>query len=516
MNAQAPVVTTDSGAVRGAWHEHTSADGRTSRHAVFRGIPFAAAPVGQLRFAAPQPPVAWDGVRDATQFGPTPQRISPYNPPRVPEPSIPGEETLNVSVTTPDPSASAGLPVLVYIHGGGFIGGSPASPWYVGEAFARDGVVTAVLSYRLGFEGFAWLADAGRDGVVNNRGVLDWLFGLEWVQRNIAAFGGDPSRVTIAGQSAGGAAVMRLLTMPSAQHLFQGVLALSPADASSPVEATAEATRRVAQASGCEPTAESASRVHEDVFFAHREAVDPPRDPSQPRIIFKDAPLALAPCVDGEVCEQTVSDALAAGVGADKRLFIGSTAHEFTMMLSPSRQQLAGLDPVPLLVEAGASEELARDVVEDARERGELERGTAWVLGQAISDVIFRSCVAHWAQTRKGGPGPTWTYDFRWESRSPDVEGAAHCIDISFGMDMLSAEGVEEALGPQPPQALADLVHADWLGFVRDGEVDAPVHGDGWETVVYGPDAGHRSVEPAYRLQKRIWDAIHPEAPAAP
>ena len=400
------MVTTDSGAVRGAWHEHTSADGRTSRHAVFRGIPFAAAPVGQLRFAAPQPPVAWDGVRDATQFGPTPQRISPYNPPRVPEPSIPGEETLNVSVTTPDPSASAGLPVLVYIHGGGFIGGSPASPWYVGEAFARDGVVTAVLSYRLGFEGFAWLADAGRDGVVNNRGVLDWLFGLEWVQRNIAAFGGDPSRVTIAGQSAGGAAVMRLLTMPSAQHLFQGVLALSPADASSPVEATAEATRRVAQASGCEPTAESASRVHEDVFFAHREAVDSPRDPSQPRIIFKDAPLALAPCVDGEVCEQTVSDALAAGVGADKRLFIGSTAHEFTMMLSPSRQQLAGLDPVPLLVEAGASEELARDVVEDARERGELERGTAWVLGQAISDVIFRSCVAHWAQTRKGGPAP--------------------------------------------------------------------------------------------------------------
>nr|PZM97149.1 MAG: hypothetical protein DIU73_06180 [Actinomycetota bacterium] len=186
------------------------------------------------------------------------------------------------------------------------------------------------------------------------------------------------------------------------------------------------------------------------------------------------------------------------------------------MMLSPSRQQLAGLDPVPLLVEAGASEELARDLVEDARERGELERGTAWVLGQAISDVIFRSCVAHWAQTRKGGPGPTWTYDFRWESRSPDVEGAAHCIDIPFGMDMLSAEGVEEALGPQPPQALADLVHADWLGFVRDGEVDAPVHGDGWETVVYGPDAGHRSVEPAYRLQKRIWDAIHLEAPAAP
>src|SRR5690606_31563831 len=96
----APVVMTEAGAVRGAWLTHTSPDGRQSRHAIFRGIPFAAAPVGPLRFAAPQPARAWDGERDATRFGPTPQRESPYNPPRVPEPSIPGEETLTVNITT--------------------------------------------------------------------------------------------------------------------------------------------------------------------------------------------------------------------------------------------------------------------------------------------------------------------------------------------------------------------------------------------------------------------------------
>ena len=125
--------------------------------------------------------------------------------------------------------------MLVWIHGGGFIAGSAASPWYVGEAFARDGVVTVTASYRLGFEGFGWV-----EGAVNNRAVRDWLAALEWVRENIAAFGGDPARVTIAGQSAGGAAVMQLLTMPAAQHLFRAVLAISPGD---PSVSLARATR---------------------------------------------------------------------------------------------------------------------------------------------------------------------------------------------------------------------------------------------------------------------------------
>ena len=179
-------------------------------------------PIGELRFQAPVPRAPWEGVRDALEFGATAQRGDP-GVTLIPEPSVEGDSTLNVNVFTPDPTAS-GLPVVVWIHGGGYFAGSPASPWYDGRNFNRDGVVTVSISYRLGFDGFGWIEDAP-----SNRGVRDWLLALEWVQQNIAAFGGDPDRVTIAGQSAGGGAVLTLLGMEQAQRLFRVVYAISGA-----------------------------------------------------------------------------------------------------------------------------------------------------------------------------------------------------------------------------------------------------------------------------------------------
>lgn len=500
----APEVTVEHGAVRGVWETHTSADGAANTFAAFRGIPYAAPPVGPLRFAAPQPPAAWEGVRDASKYGPTPQRISPYNPPRVPEPSIPGENTLNINVTTPDPTTGAGLPVLVWIHGGGFIGGSPASPWYRGGAFARDGVVTVSFGYRLGFEGFGWLSDAGTNGVVNNRGVLDWLAGLDWVQRNIVAFGGDPGRVTIAGQSAGGAAVMRLLTMPTAQHLFQGVLAISPADPSAPKERNALATQRIAAAVGIEPTAAAAVKVDENVLFEAREAANEPPREGEPRRVFGAGPLDLAPAVDGVVCEQAVDDALAAGAGADKRLFLGATAHEFNESVRHLAPELEGKDALTVLQDAGASPVLAKALLDQMARDADLERGPAWVLGQAVTTVIFRQPVAHWSRARDDAPGKTWVYDFRWESLSPLVFGAAHCVDLPFGFDILGEEGTADAVG-DGPQALADAVHQDWLTFIRDGNVDAPEHKHDRATVVYRDDP-IRNIERRYDVEELAWE----------
>ncbi|MCB2412610.1 carboxylesterase family protein [Demequina sp. TTPB684] len=489
-----PEAVTTSGRVRGAWRHHVSADATVSRHAVFRGIPFAAAPVGPLRFAAPVPPSAWEGTREAVAYGPTAQRMTPYAFPRIPEPSIPGDDILTVNVTTPDPSASAGLPVLVWIHGGGFEAGSPASPWYEGGAFARDGVVVVTLAYRLAFEGFGWI-----DGGVNNRAVRDWLAGLEWVQRNIAAFGGDPAKVTIAGQSAGGAAVLRLLTMPAAQPFFAGVIAVSPPDASVTVEQAREASAKVARAVGAPDTSEqSFAAVDHDSLWDARGAATV--DPESPDSMLTGGALMLAPVIDGELIPQTAAEALATGVGEDKPVFLGATAHEFRYLADQIRPAVGDGPAKGLLERNGLPPALAADLV--AREGG---RGAAWVLGMAISDALFRAPVAGVAGARASAPAPTWVYDFRWESRSPSIDGAAHCVDVPFGFDILGAAGVDHLTG-RAPQALADAVHGDWLSIVTNGRIDAPPHSEGDATVVYGDD-GARTVAPGYRLERRLWDA---------
>lgn len=159
------VIDTPSGQVRGAVQVPV---GSSAHVATFKGIPFAKAPVGSLLFQAPEPVDPWTGVLDALDFGPTAQRGDP-GVTLIPEPSIPGDSTLNVNVVTPAAGdQDAKLPVLVWIHGGGYFAGSPASPWYSSPAFARDGVVTVVISYRLGFDGFGHIP-----GAPSNRGIRD-------------------------------------------------------------------------------------------------------------------------------------------------------------------------------------------------------------------------------------------------------------------------------------------------------------------------------------------------------
>ncbi len=504
MLSNAPVVTTAQGRVEGVWRQQQWPDAagttgaRVTTYATFRGIPYAQPPVGPLRFAAPQRVEPWEGVRPAHEFGPTPQLYSPYNPPRIPEPSIPGDDMLTVNVTTPSPSADARLPVLVWIHGGGFIGGSAASPWYVGESFARDGVVTVTASYRLGFEGFGWV-----DGAANNRGVRDWIAALEWVQENIAAFGGDPSRVTIAGQSAGGAAVMCLLTMPAVQHLFRAVAAISPGDPSVSLARARRAAGRVAAAVGATPHIESIAHIDPLTLYNARDAFSPRPQAILTRMVIRAfRPMLPGPVVDGELIPHSVDAALVAGVGSDKTLYMGSTAHEFNESTRPFSALLLNMSAEGTLVRAGVPEPLAKSLALAAN------GDTAWALGQAVTDATFRSHVANWALLRAGASAPTWVYDFRWESQAPNVHGAAHCVDVPFGFDILGAPGVAEAVGDTPPQALADVVHGDWLGVVTgagvvDNGVPATDHRDRFSTIVYNAD-GRSQIKQGYALEREL------------
>ncbi|WP_431280169.1 carboxylesterase/lipase family protein [Leifsonia poae] len=458
-STDSPEVVTAAGRVRGVQRDGSAA---------FLGIPFAEAPVGDLRFAAPVAHSPWEGVLDATAYGATPQRAALSEITLIPEPSIAGESTLNVNVFTPTVptagSTDALLPVLVYIHGGGFVAGSPASPWYDGAAFNRDGVVTVSVSYRLGFDGFGWIEDAP-----HNRAILDWILALEWVRDNIAAFGGDPARVTIAGQSAGGGAVLSLLAVPAAASLFNRAICISGATSDLPLADAETFGRQLAALAGVAPTRAGLSTLDEKTILGLQDRVaspiaeaDPEGDPLAPLVQLAAGGLTWGPVVDGDVLPESVADALARGVAADKELVLGATDDEFNMALAPQAEVLSAVPAAAILGKFGLP-----DATVEAYVASHPERGTADLIGQYITDRMFRVTAVTLATARARQGAPTWLYRFSWPS--PTIGGACHCLDMPFFFDCLDAERVENIAGANPPQALADDVHGAAVAFITGG-----------------------------------------------
>jgi para-nitrobenzyl esterase len=461
-----PIVQTTAGAVRGRWRSDEA--GHAS--AAFLGIPFAEPPVGPLRFEAPVPHAAWEGVRDAGEMGATPQRRPYAEVTSIPEPSFPGDSTLNVNVFTPSPEPSAEpLPVLVWIHGGGFIAGSPASPWYDGRAFNRDGVVTVTVSYRLGFDGFGWIPDAP-----SNRGVRDWLLALEWVRANVASFGGDPERVTIGGQSAGGGAVLHLLATEQAQHLFHRVLAVSPSAPAVKAEVAERIARRMAELVGVEPTKAGFATVPDedlrDLFDRAASAGSGPAE--QVTALLAGSP--SGPMLDGELVPRPVAESIARGIGADKALVLGATDDEFSGAFAPMRDRLRFVPARMLLRRLGLPAP-----VRGAYVRANLDvraRGVAAVAGRYVTDVVFRAPALQVARNR--GSSPTWLYRFSWPS---SVSGLSdHCLDVPFWFDCLEEGSVPALAGPSAPQALATELHGRAVAFLASGDPGWPA----WNALV--------------------------------
>lgn len=475
-------VQTAAGRVRGRWRP-TTGDGGAPRSAAFLGIPFAEAPIGDLRFQAPVPKAPWDGVLDALEFAATAQRGDP-GVTLIPEPSVEGDSTLNVNVFTPDPTAS-GLPVLVWIHGGGYFAGSPASPWYDGRNFNRDGVVTASISYRLGFDGFGWIDDAP-----SNRGVRDWLLALEWVQQNIGAFGGDPDRVTIAGQSAGGGAVLTLLGMEKAQHLFHGVYAISGAlgDVSAP---RAEAFgRALAAAAGVDPTVAGLSTVSEERLLALQKKATQLGPSSLTAMI--DEGLPLGPAIDGDLLTRPTGESLRAGVGASKPLVIGAADDEFTMAFTGNAAKALRWVPQGVLLNRlGLRKSIRAEYLAANADIARL--GKARLAGRVVTDRMFRAGVPRIAAAR--GDAPTWLYRFSWPSGHFGF--AEHCLDVPFFFDCLDGPSMEALAGPNPPQELADELHGAAVAFITGGDPGWTAHqGDAGIVRVF--DQPTRDVADAY------------------
>ncbi len=466
-----PLVSIDTGAVRGRWRTIPAGrDGAHQRSAAFLGIPFAEAPVGELRFAAPVPVRSWTGVHDARAYGATAQRGDP-GATLIPEPSIPGDATLNVNVFTPspEPPETASLPVMVWFHGGGFVAGSPASEWYDGRSFNRDGVVTVSVSYRLGFDGFGWM-----DGAPANRGLLDWVLALDWVRRNIHAFGGDPDRVTIAGQSAGGSAVLTLLGMEAVQHLFHGVWAMSPALTEVAPSRAEQFGRDLAVRAGVSATGSGWRSVPEDAVRALQQAATRP-GPRSLRVLA-DEGLPLGPVVDGDLIRRPTRASFRRGVGADKPLVIGATDDEFTMATSAMGSVRRIIPASAVMAALGVPRE--RRAAYLAANRDIARRGAARFAGRLLTDLLFRTTVLR-IMTDRGGEN-TWGYRFAWPSGRFGF--AEHCLDVPFFFDHMDAPGIEPLAGSEPPQRLADEVHAAAVAFIRTGEAGWPL-ADGERTV---------------------------------
>ena len=321
------VVDIRQGRVRGALAEGIAS---------FKGIPYAAAPFGANRFKPPQTAPSWDGIRDALAFGATVPK-PPYFPPFdeiLPEPVVEGEECLNLNIWTPD-TAAVGLPVMVWIHGGAFANGTGAVPHYDGTRFARDGVVLVTINYRLGVDGFLFLADG-----VANLGLLDQVAALEWVRDNIAAFGGDSGNVTIFGESAGGMSVTTLLSMPRARGLFKRVIAES--GAGHHAISTGTATRvggYLAEKLGVPPDrAAIASVPVPDTYAAQialsAEAFMAP-DPGKWGEIAANL-MPFEPVIDGDVVPVLPIEGIAAGASAGVDVMVGTNREEQRLFMVPS------------------------------------------------------------------------------------------------------------------------------------------------------------------------------------
>ncbi|HEX3588195.1 MAG TPA: carboxylesterase family protein [Pseudonocardiaceae bacterium] len=492
----ADIVATTSGKVRGVRIDGVNA---------FLGIPYAGPAVGPGLFAQPGPAPTWDGVRDAVEHGATPPKPG-YPPPYdslLIDPMIPGDEFLNVNVWTPDPGG-AGLPVMVWIHGGAFRNGCNAVRTYDGSAFARDGVVLVGVNYRLGAAGFAVLPDAPA-----NLGLHDQLAALAWVQENIAAFGGDPGNVTIFGESAGGMSVTTLVAVAAGSGLFRKAIAQSGAGHS---VATMDDARLVTAALGkrlgVEPTAAGLGSVGVDRLIDAQRAVanDVAAQPKPslwgPSIVA--AGMAFMPVVDGDLITERPVDAIAAGVGHDVTMMTGTTTEEYRFFLGPTGviEATTGDMLAGLVSRRGWPAEVTK-VYADNR-----PGATAGdLLCALITDQYFRVPAVRLAEARFAAPTPTYCYEFTWGTPVGSL-GSCHALEIGFVFDTIDDPATAHITGDEPPHDLADDMHNRWVEFARHGDPGWPAYEPGRRAVMTFDSPSSHVVDNPRPDELALWDGI--------
>ena len=461
-NVAAAQVKTTGGFVKGT----TSTDGRIR---VFKGIPFAAAPVGELRWKEPRPAPPWDGVRDATEFGSQCMQGQIFGDITFPKPA--SEDCLNLNIWTPAAAASDRLPVMVWIHGGGFQAGAGREPRHDGAALARKGVVVVTINYRLGIFGFfahpELTKESGRNAS-GNYGMLDQVAALRWVQENIAAFGGDPQNVTIFGESAGSFAVSALMASTLATGLFHKVIGESGAYFSAgngtlalqPLSTTEQQGTKFGSSVGAESLAALRATSGEELLNA----------------ALKTQPW-FSPNVDGYFLREDVYSTFAAGKQARVPLLAGWNA-----------------DEVRAGVVLGKQKPTAQSFTEDTRTRfGDqadaiLKAYPATTDAEALesaaalaSDAFIGHVTWKWIEMHADtGRAPVYRYSFdRKIPVAPDAKvngvaatskdiGARHAGEIEYVFGTL--DSIRNVTWESSDRKLSDAMVTYWANFARAGD----------------------------------------------
>ena len=462
MNGENQFVTCaiESGQVRG-----TREDGVLR----FLSIPYAAPPIGGFRFKQPQPVAPWSGVRDATEAGPCAPHLIRNFPaidvvPLVGSGSLEGGDYLTLNVWAPADREKR--PVMVWIHGGGFVVGSKDAPVQDGTEFAKSGLVCVAINYRMGIDGFLPIP-----GVPTNLGLRDMLFALEWVKRNIAAFGGDPANVTVFGESAGAMAIADLVTSPLAKGLFKRAIIESGNGAMvREIEVAQRLVSKLARILKVAPTADGFCNVSYEAGWKAMEKVSKPfarmdlRDAQGFEPVFGIS--RFIPVYGDDVLPKKPIDALKHGAGRDIDVLIGTNSAEMNLYFVPTkvRAKAPGFFLKWLLKK---SHPKAKEAL---RAYGWGKGKPGFIFTEAMSDLVFRWPARRYAEEHQGR---THMYEFDWHSPACGGElGASHAMEVPFVFKKLDvATGPKGLVGENPPQELADRVHKIWVDFATDGSL---------------------------------------------
>jgi para-nitrobenzyl esterase len=437
---------------------------------VYKGIPYAAPPIGNLRWQAPQPAANWNGVRKEALFGPNCVQVimgafGPFTAEFQPSGSV-SEDCLYLNVWTPAKSGSDKLPVYVFIHGGGFDAGSGAVPIYDGEGLAKKGLVTVTINYRLGLLGFLAHPDLTKESGHNasgNYGLLDQVAALQWIRNNIAAFGGDPNCVTIAGQSAGGGSVLDLVASPLAKGLFQRAIVESGGATLGTGGGTGQNNLAAAEANGVKFAAsKGASSIADLRAMPLQNLLDitPLKPGSMPNPAQR---LNFGPIVDGYFLPMSAGEAIKEGKQNDVPILAGYNLGE-----------MGGISRAPGPANVAAFNNSAKKQYGD-----HADDFLKLYPVSADSDVATATAASARARTLSGlylwglestttSKMPTYVYLFDHTIPGPNAAtlGAFHTSEVPYVMNTLYTS---DRPFVDQDHKVSDTVSSYWVNFARTG-----------------------------------------------